>query len=104
MAHLAPLFLALIAGLVLALFYFQGLWFTVRRMPDLDNPLRATMISFAVRLSFALIGFYLVMGTHPERLVAALCGFLLMREILIRRRMKELSTFPKGAACGNRSH
>lgn len=104
MTYLAPLFLALIAGLVMALFYFQGLWFTVKRIPDLNNPLRAAFLSFTVRLSFVLIGFYLVMGNHPERLVAALCGFILMREILIRRRMKELTIFPKGAACGNRSH
>lgn len=104
MTYLTSLCLALFAGLALALFYFQGLWYTVRRIPDLDKPMRTVFLSFAIRLCFVLSGFYLVMGSHPERLVAALCGFVLTREILIRLRLTGITTSTQGVDHGNHGH
>ena len=98
------LILPFIAGLALALLYFQGLWYTVKKIPDLHHPFGAAFISFALRTGFVLTGFYLVMGGKPERLVAALLGFVIVREILIRLRLTGITTSAQGADHGNRGH
>jgi F1F0 ATPase subunit 2 len=76
--------LAALAGLVLGLFYFGGLWLTVRKIPCSGNPGFLVLVSFAVRLLVTLYGMYLVMAGEWERLVACLTGFLLMRIVLTR--------------------
>ncbi len=42
-------------------------------------------VSFALRMALVLAGFYLVMQGQWERLAVAMVGFLLVREILLRR-------------------
>jgi F1F0 ATPase subunit 2 len=79
------LILPFMAGLALGAAYFSGLWLTVRRLPDSGRPFASLCWSFLVRTSAVLTGFYLVMGGRWEQLVAALIGFLFMREILVRR-------------------
>ena len=54
--------------------------------------------------SLALAGFYFVMQGSWERLAAAMVGFLLMREILVRRLGKTTSTFIGGMPYGSRGH
>jgi len=73
------------AGLVLGAFYFITLWQTVKRLPDTPRPLRLMLGSFALRMLVVLPGFYFVMSGHWERLVIALIGFILMRQLLTRR-------------------
>jgi F1F0 ATPase subunit 2 len=48
-------------------------------------PGRLMAISYMVRVLVVLSGFYVVMGGHWERLIVAMIGFILMREILLRR-------------------
>lgn len=86
MGELFPLMLALAAGMGLGMFYFGGLWLTVRRLPTARWPAFLSLLSFFARLGVVLFGFYLVMGVggHWERLLVCLFGFLVVRVILVR--------------------
>ena len=104
MPEITPLILSLMAGLALGLLYFGGLWHTVRKLPEMHKPFSAMLWSFAIRTSIVMIGFYFVMGGHWERLVAALLGFILVREVLVRRIGTRTAIQPTGAIHGSRSH
>jgi F1F0 ATPase subunit 2 len=77
--------IAFAAGMLIGMFYFRLLWATVKRLHQARRPALLITGSFIFRLIVVLAGFYLVMAGRWEPLVASLCGFLLMREILIRR-------------------
>jgi F1F0 ATPase subunit 2 len=85
MSSLLPLLLALAAGLGLGLFYFGGLWLTVRQLPASRHPVPLLLGSFAGRTAAAAVGFYFVMGGSWERALACLAGFLVVRFVLISR-------------------
>jgi F1F0 ATPase subunit 2 len=72
-------------GMALGALYFAGLWHTVNRLPDAGEPLRLLLLSFLIRASVAVAGLGLAMDGRPDRLIAALVGFIVMREILVRR-------------------
>jgi F1F0 ATPase subunit 2 len=76
--------LSLISGTVLGLFYFGGLWLTVKRLPKSSQPGLLTVTSFFVRTGIVILGFYYVMEGGMERLLAALVGFLIIRIFLVR--------------------
>ncbi len=82
---LLPDLVALPMGLVLGLFYFSCLWFTVRRLGSSQHPVLLMIGSGGARLSVALLGFYVIVGGHWERLLIALAGFLIARALLIAR-------------------
>ena len=85
MSNLLPLILALVAGIGLGVFYFGGLWLTVRRLPTAQRPALLSLLSFFVRLGVVLFGFYFVMDGRWVRLLVCLLGFLGARVILVRR-------------------
>jgi F1F0 ATPase subunit 2 len=83
--EIVRLVLVFLAGTGLGCFYFGGLWLTVRFLPQSRRPVLISLGSFFGRTALAVLGFYLVMAGHWERLMVALLGFVLMREILTRR-------------------
>jgi F1F0 ATPase subunit 2 len=89
-------------GLGLGGVYFAGLWETVRKLPDVEKPVRRIALSYALRMTLVLSGFYFVMQGEWERLAAAMVGFLLMRGLLLRRLGKTTSTFIGGMPYGSR--
>ena len=78
------LMMALMAGIALGGGYFGGLWLTVQRLPVSSSPAFLALMSFWVRLVGCVIGFYVVMGGHWERLAVCFLGFLGMRAFLVR--------------------
>lgn len=82
-----PLVLTLIAsflaGMALGVFYFWALWKSVRRISE--QRAHSLLLGYLFRLGIVLVGFYLIMGEHWERLVCALLGFLVVRAFLVRR-------------------
>lgn len=74
---------AVMAGLALGAIYFGGLWLTVRSVPTMGQPAFWFFVSFVLRMSAVLAGFYAVMGGRWERLVACMVGFLLARTLSI---------------------
>lgn len=85
MSPFLPLLLAFAAGLGLGLFYFGGLWLTVRRLPTSRYPVPLLLASFVARTAAVVAGFYFVMGVHWERVLACLVGFLVVRIVLTAR-------------------
>jgi F1F0 ATPase subunit 2 len=79
------LILAFLAGLALGLFFSLNLWSSVKKMTDEQTPWYVLFVNFALRMGVVAVGFYIVMDGHWERMMAAFVGFVLMREILVRR-------------------
>lgn len=76
--------IVVLAGLALGLFYFGGLWLTVRRITCSKRPALLMFGSFVIRMLVTLCGFYFVMDGRWERLLACLSGFLATRIVLTR--------------------
>ncbi len=76
--------IALIAGMLLGVFFFGGLWWTVRKGLASERPALLFSISLLVRTAVVLSGFYLVMGDNWQKPLAALLGFALARVVVTR--------------------
>jgi len=75
---------ALGTGVVLGVFFFGGLWWTVRKGAVCRRPALLFLSSFVLRMSIALAGLYFVAGGHWERLLASLLGFVIARLIVTK--------------------
>ena len=73
-----------VAGMALGGFFFGGLWWTVKTSVSSTRPGMLVLISLLVRLAITLAGFYLVAGSHWQRLLGCLLGFVLARLIVTR--------------------
>ena len=62
MTDIWTLVAALLAGAVLGLVFFGGLWWTVRRGVTSPRPALWFVASLVVRLALTLVGIYLVSG------------------------------------------
>ncbi len=82
-----PLLLALAAvgGVALGVFFFGALWWTVRHLPEVRHPALLVFVSFLGRTAAVLAGFVLMSGGRWERVLACLAGFVLARQLLVRR-------------------
>jgi F1F0 ATPase subunit 2 len=87
---------AFAAGIGVGLFYFGGLWLTVRQLHRIRRPGLLILTSLAIRLSLSMAAFTLVMAGHWERLLVCVAGFLLMRTILVRRLGPVRRSLPAG--------
>ncbi|WP_298716003.1 ATP synthase subunit I [uncultured Oceanisphaera sp.] len=72
------------AGLALGLFFFGGLWWTVRRGLSSSHPASLFLASLLLRTGIVLTGFYLVADGHWQRWLACLLGFVIGRLLLMR--------------------
>jgi F1F0 ATPase subunit 2 len=79
------LLVAFFVGVGAGLFYFGGLWWTVRRLPRLRQPAFLTFGSFLLRTGVSLVAFYFASGSHWQRILASLLGFIIVRVFLVRR-------------------
>jgi F1F0 ATPase subunit 2 len=76
--------LALVAGILLGVIFFGGLWWTVRRGVSSKSPALWFPGSRLLRMSLALAGFYFIGRGDWQRLVSCLLGFILARFIVLR--------------------
>jgi F1F0 ATPase subunit 2 len=72
-------------GAALGAVHFTGLWMTVRRLPAAKHPLIFLYGGFLARTALLMTGFTLLTDGRGESLATALLGFLLAREVLVRR-------------------
>ncbi len=87
--------LAAAAGAGLGLFYFSGLWWTVRKGAVSSQPALWFLGSALLRTAVVLAGFYIAGGGRWERLALCLLGFLAARVAVMRRvRAPEASHAP----------
>lgn len=96
--------LSFLAGIALGGVFFGGLWETIRRLPGAGNPFRRMTVSFLLRVCVALAGFIAISRGGWVPLAAALAGFVLAREILVRKLGHTSYGLFGGTMHGNRSH
>ena len=85
MSDILALALAFLAGALLGVFFFGGLWWTVQKGVTSETPALWFLGSLLLRTSLILAGFYFVSQGHWSRLVACLLGFLIARVIVVKR-------------------
>jgi F1F0 ATPase subunit 2 len=76
--------IALISGLLLGMFFFGGLWITVRK--SLGSPYAAMWIlgSSLLRTALVLIGFYYIVQEGLQPLLISIAAFIIARFIVMR--------------------
>ena len=84
MSEMLILVLAWLAGGLLGVTFFGGLWWTVRRGVSSPRPALWFFGSLLLRMTITLAGFHLVGGGHWERLAVCLLGFLVARSLVTR--------------------
>lgn len=93
------LLLALLAGGALGVFFFGGLWLTVRKGMQAAVPAAWFLLSFLLRMAVALAGFYSIAKFGEwQHLALALFGFIVARMVLTRIIPEPLSPLNKAAA------
>ncbi|EKD39799.1 MAG: hypothetical protein ACD_75C00291G0004 [uncultured bacterium] len=81
------LLLAFPGGLLLGMFFYGGLWWTVGKGLASPRPGLWFMASFVLRTTIAVAGFFILSGgSRPDilRLLIALLGLLVARLIMVR--------------------
>ncbi len=78
-----PLVFALVAGVLLGVIFFGGLWWTVRKGVTSKQPALWFFGSLLLRTSIILSGFYFIGLGSWERLLMCLLGFVMARFIVI---------------------
>jgi F1F0 ATPase subunit 2 len=76
---------AFAAGLVVGLFFFGGLWWTVKRVPGSSRPLLLIFGSLIVRVGVSLTALYFICDADWRRYMAALLAIFIVRLIIVHR-------------------
>src|SRR5208283_2513564 len=79
LAFVSALVLPLLAGVLLGMFFFGGLWWTIRRGVSSKQPAALFFFSLLLRTGIALAGFYFVARGDWRRVLSCLVGFILAR-------------------------
>ena len=79
------LILSLASGIISGLFYFGGLWLTLKHLSNSKQPALLSLSSFLGRSAICLYGFYLISSKGLEAMAFSLAGFILSKLVLIHR-------------------
>lgn len=85
---------AFLAGVILGVFYFAGLWWTVRQLSSSQYIALLFIASMLFRTGAVIVGFYFILGDNWLRLVVGLVGFMLVRVMAIRYLREKQPTEP----------
>jgi F1F0 ATPase subunit 2 len=77
--------IAAVAGILMGIIYFGGLWLTIQRMSQVNRPILILSGSFIIRLGMVLVGFYLVSDGRLEFLAVSLVTFFMTRFYFISK-------------------
>lgn len=80
----------LIAGMLLGVLFFGGLWWTVRKGLSARQPALWFGASMLLRTGVVLAGFYFFAGPDWQRLLLCLLGFIIARSIVTRWTAKRI--------------
>ena len=78
------LLFALLVGILLGVFFFAGLWWTVRKLDSVKHVAILFLGSMVLRTGIVVLGFYFVLGDNWQQLLAGLLGFIIARIIITR--------------------
>jgi F1F0 ATPase subunit 2 len=76
---------AALAGAIVSLLYFAGLWWTVQRVAGARYPVALVAASFLTRVLLAAGALWLIMQGDVWRLLVALVAFLIVRSAVLWR-------------------
>lgn len=82
MTEILYMILALIVGMALGMFFFGGLWFTVKKAVTAKIPAIWFFSSFILRVSVVMLGFYYISPGGWKPLFISLLGFILARVVV----------------------
>jgi len=74
--------LALIAGVVLGVLFYGGLWLTIKRLTTTRHPVLLTLFSFWGRTVGTIAGFLLAMNGQWQNALMCLAGFVIGRLVV----------------------
>ncbi|AWV96793.1 ATP synthase subunit I [Arcticibacterium luteifluviistationis] len=74
--------LAFIGGIALGLFFFGGLWFTIKKGVNAKIPAIWFFVSIVIRTGVVMIGFYYVSPAGWQGLIICLIGFIIARFVV----------------------
>jgi F1F0 ATPase subunit 2 len=97
MFSLSTLLVPFVLGGLIGWVYFSGLWETVRRLPEANNPHVLMILSFTARTLFALGGFFILTDGQWERMAASVAGFFIVKAVLVTSLGKTTKSFSTGA-------
>lgn len=90
MSTLFEYIVSFIAGVLLGLFFLQGLWVTIRNIDKTRHPALRLLVSILVRFSLVLAGFFfLARYAGWQHVLTAVVGFTLLRIYIVRRFSQE---------------
>ena len=84
MSEFLLLLFALFEGVLLGVFFFAGLWWTVRKIKSSKHVALLFLGSLLLRTSIVISGFYFILGDNWQNLLAGLLGFIIARIIVTR--------------------
>lgn len=84
MNNVLVLCFSMIAGGLSGVFFFGGLWWTIKKMPQVKTPALLFLVSFIVRMFVVLAVFYYTAGGDWQKLLCMLAGLILARILVIR--------------------
>jgi len=69
----------MLAGVLLGMIFFGGLWLTIQRGVSSKQPAALFFFSLLLRMGISLTGFYFVAHGDWRRVLSCLVGFILAR-------------------------
>lgn len=84
MSEIMELLLFLVAGIVLGIIFFGGLWLTVKKGLRAKNSGLIFTVSFAIRMAIMLVSLYYIAQFGWKNVLACLVGLLIARVLLVR--------------------
>jgi F1F0 ATPase subunit 2 len=84
MNDVALFFAVLLAGGLIGIVFFGGLWLTVQKGLTSDHPALWFFGSTFLRTGFALAGFYFISQGDWRKILIGLLGFFIARVVIIR--------------------
>lgn len=82
MNEILYMILAFIVGIALGMLFFGGLWYTVKKAVTTKLPSLWFFMSFFLRVTVVLIGFYYIAPGGWQPLVISLLGFIVARAVV----------------------
>jgi F1F0 ATPase subunit 2 len=75
---------AFLGGVLLGVFFFGGLWWTICKGMNASNPAIWFLFSFLARTVVTVAGIYLVAKDHWPKFIGCFLGFMVARSIVKR--------------------
>ena len=84
-------------GLLLGGFFFGGLWWSVQKLSTVRSPALLFMVSFIVRTTVVMAGFYVLLMQSLLHLLIAVGGYLVARTYCLRTLMPTPKAIVQGS-------